>query len=438
MDDSATRVMLTPKRPVAPPPPARPTPAAAVVQEEAAPSGSRMNVVVIVGGVAALLLLMVVLWFLRPTPRETQEQPKPRPQGSQSGSSSSPPSNSSGSTTPSTGASTTGTQGSESTQAGGTPQPNPQQPPAVNPPVHQPETPDTGANTAIAQEVARRVQEARRFRAEGRSDRALGAAEAGLRADPNNRDLSELVNGILNDAQRAADSRRNDAVAANATAVAQFQEADDLSRRALSSRRSMRFGDAFTSWQAAAERYVQAISTAANARRQTPPSNSPTVKEEAQRPPILPSTGGPVTNAGQNAPVEPQRPPIQLEPPAKPPARPEPGTELQAIGRGVLERYAQAFRGLNLDALETLYPDLPEFRRKGLQDNKKNCQSMEVRYGGVEWVRLEAGTIEVRTNTSYDCRTRSGQRLQNDVKEGFVLKPTNGQWLITSMALYER
>ena len=115
-----------------------------------------------------------------------------------------------------------------------------------------------------------------------------------------------------------------------------------------------------------------------------------------------------------------------------------PGVISRAIGRGALERYAQAFRALSLGALETLYPDLPEFRRKGLVDNKKNCQSMEVRYGGIEWVRLEPGTIEVRTNTSYDCRTKSGQRLQNDVKEGFVLKPTNGQWLITSMALYER
>ena len=60
------------------------------------------------------------------------------------------------------------------------------------------------------------------------------------------------------------------------------------------------------------------------------------------------------------------------------------------------------------------------------------------RYSGLEWVRLEPGTIEVRTGVNYDCRTSSGQQLQHVEKEGFVLKPTNGQWLITSMALYER
>ena len=435
MDDSATRVMLPPKRPGAPPPPVRPAAAPApVAQENAKTGGSKMNVVVIVGGAALLLLLMVVLWMLRPTPPAAQEQPKPKPQGSTTGPSSSSPSTSPSASTP------VGSSGSSQTppsqHAGGEPT-NPQQPPVAPPPVNPPVTPDNGADTAVAQEVARRVQEARRFRAEGRSDRALAAAEAGLRSDASNRDLIELVNGILSDAQRVADSRRNDAVAANATTVPQFQEADDFSRRAVSARRSGRFGDAFRGWQNAAERYVQAISTAANARRQPPPSSPPAVKEEPQRPPVLPSTGGPVTNAGQNAGREPQPPPTLPEP-IKPPPRAEPGSDLPAIGRGVLERYAQAFRALNLGALETLYPDLPEFRRKGLVDNKKNCQSMEVRYGGIEWVRLEPGTIEVRTNTSYDCRTKSGQRLQNDVKEGFVLKPTNGQWLITSMALYER
>ena len=299
--------------------------------------------------------------------------------------------------------------------------------------------PESGANQAVAQEVARRVQEARRFRAGGQSDRALAAAEAGLRADANNHDLIELVNGILNDAARVADSRRNDALAANATGVTQFQEADDLSRRAVTARRSGKYRDAFGGWQTAAERYVQAISVAANAHRQPPPSNPPQVKEEPQRPPILPSTGGPVTNPGQSAGGEPQRPPTQPEAPVKPPVRPEvPGNDLQGIGRAVLERYAQAFRALNLDALETLYPDLPEYRRKGLEQNKRNCGSMEIHYSGIEWVKLEPGTIEVRTNTSYDCRTKSGQRQEVVVKEGFVLKPTNGQWLITSMALYER
>jgi hypothetical protein len=63
---------------------------------------------------------------------------------------------------------------------------------------------------------------------------------------------------------------------------------------------------------------------------------------------------------------------------------------------------------------------------------------MEIRYSGIEWVKLEPNMIEVRTNTSYDCRTKTGQQLQHVDKESFVLKPTNGQWLITSMALYER
>ena len=62
---------------------------APVAQESAKTGGSKMNVVVIVGGAALLLLLMVVLWMLRPTPPATQEQPKPKPQGSTTGPSSS-------------------------------------------------------------------------------------------------------------------------------------------------------------------------------------------------------------------------------------------------------------------------------------------------------------------------------------------------------------
>ncbi len=260
MDDSGTRVMLPPKRPSAPPPPVRPVAPAPVVQEEPKPGGSKMNVVVIVGGVTLLLLLMVVLWLMRPT-APAQDEPKPKPQGSTSAPASKP-STGGGTSNQSAAGNTSGTQQPPSQQAGGAPQGATQQPPVVPPPENPPVTPpEGGANPAVAQEVARRVQEARRFRAEGRSDRALAAAEAGLRADASNRDLIELVNGILNDAARVADSRRNDALAANATSAEQFQEADDLSRRATTARRSGKFGDAFRSWQTAADRYVQAISS---------------------------------------------------------------------------------------------------------------------------------------------------------------------------------
>jgi len=381
MDASATRVMLAPKRPAAPPPvkPSAPAPAS---HEEAKPAAARSSI----GKLLLLLLLGLVLLFLMVVLLMTWVFGRSQK----------------------TTTTTTTNIGIQTTTI-----------PATS---TVPATSTIAATTTVVaattisvpvQQAMRRLQEARRLRAEGHVDRALAEAEAGLKLDRQNRDLIDLASSIVGEAARMAEVGRRGALAARASGSLAFQQGDALSREAAAARDAGRFGEALKSWQTASARYETAIASA-------------TVRTTTI-PVLTTTTTIPVTTTVSTTTTIPATTTVA-----------GPSSELQAIGRQVLERYAQAYRSLDLDALARLYPDLPEYRKSGLQTDRRNCQSMDLTFGSVEWIKLEPATIEVRTSTSYNCRTRTGQRHNEVVVEGFVMKPTGGQWGITSMARYEK
>ena len=248
----------------------------------------------------------------------------------------------------------------------------------VNPPVTPP---DAGANRPSRRRSPAVFRRRADFGAEGRSDRALAAAEAGLRSDASNRDLIELVNGILNDAARVADSRRNDAVAANATSVRAVSRSGRLS---LTRHHRAALAEVWRRVQGLARRPpTDTCRPSQSPRTHVDSRHRPSrlsVKEEPQRPPVLPSTGGPGHECGTErrartttAAARSTRATSQASSPSG-----SPGTDLQGNWPRGARAIRSAFRGHKSRALEALYPDLPEYRRKGLEDNKKSCQSMEI------------------------------------------------------------
>jgi serine/threonine-protein kinase len=283
-----------------------------------------------------------------------------------------------------------------------------------------------GEADAAARQLRDTIRTARHLREQGETARAIARAEAGLRLDSGNGELRALAGDILDGAASTASDRRAAATAAGATGLDAYRQADELSRRAELARRDGRLSDALSSWQLAADRY-QTAATAA-----PPPQPPPT-------PIPLPSQPT-ETRQAQPSPGSAAEPPKPAQPEARPPApAPQPPAfDGKGIAMGLIGAYRSAYHAFDVGALRSIYPGLPKYRQDGLAKNKRNCSELDVRVENIEWVRMEPNEISLRSDTTYDCRTRSGQSLPVVTKENWVLKPSNGRWLIDNMAVYER
>jgi predicted Ser/Thr protein kinase len=288
--------------------------------------------------------------------------------------------------------------------------------------------------------VAAALADARRLRTQGRDEAALRAALAGLDPGSPAPDLLALINAVVASAAERAATGRTAAEAARAQDTAAYREGQTAERQASALRRASRHEDAYRMYVTAAERFGRARDEAARAVSPPPP---PTQEGRPSEP---------ATSFGAGNPRPPDAPPRsttesparQQEPPPRtdtPPAREPPAqapVDVRPSVLALLRFYADAYRSFDLRSLRAVYPSLPDYRERGLEENRRACASLEVTFGDLEWVRVEPTRVEVRTSTTYDCRTRTGQRVPQTVREAFIVSLRGDRWQIDSMGTFER
>ena len=211
-----------------------------------------------------------------------------------------------------------------------------------------------------------------------------------------------------------ADTSRRNALAARASTYSPFQQADDLSRRAAVSRDEGRFSDALKGWQSAAERYQLAITS----QRSKPPTilGATTTHDDSGH-----------RRHGRRSNDYDDRPQSCLRDPGPRAA----GRSADRCSSGTRRR----IRSLDLDALERLYPDLPEYRRRGLE-----TQSAQLPVDGCDlWRRRvdqaradhDRGPYQHQLQLPHPLRTapkrRGGRRLRHEAHRRPVGHHEHGQ-----------
>jgi serine/threonine-protein kinase len=134
------------------------------------------------------------------------------------------------------------------------------------------------------------------------------------------------------------------------------------------------------------------------------------------------------------APAPPPRAEAAAAPPPTPTTAPRSSaldTERPEIMRA-LERYLEAYRQMNVDALKRVYPSLPSETGQALNKQFRNCTSYDATFLTVELLMGDNPTsARADARTTYTCQPKTRQSPQpQTVEEGFRLRKFSGQWII--------
>lgn len=281
--------------------------------------------------------------------------------------------------------------------------------------------------------------DARRLQAQGQDEAALRTALAALDAARPAPQLLAIIDAIVAAAEGRASTGRTAAGTARAQETAAYREGEAAERQAAALRRAGRYEEAYRLYVTAAERFARARDEAARA---VPPS--PPATQEGR--PVEPATPFGTGNTrqpdaaprGTSEPSRPPEPPARTDAgPARAPAAQSP-VDVRPSVLSLLRFYADAYRSFDLRSLRTVYPGLPDYRERGLEENRRACASLEVTFSDIEWVRVEPTRVELKTSTTYDCRTRTGQRVPQTVREAFIVSLRGERWQIDSIGTFER
>jgi hypothetical protein len=132
----------------------------------------------------------------------------------------------------------------------------------------------------------------------------------------------------------------------------------------------------------------------------------------------------------------PARPAPEPPPAAAPTTAPRVSTldaERPAIMRA-LNRYLDAYREMDVEALRRIYPSLPRETSQALGRQFRACRSYDATFLSTEVaIGDQATTATVTARTSYTCQPKTGQQLQpQTIQEIFRLNKFGGDWLIDS------
>jgi multidrug efflux pump subunit AcrA (membrane-fusion protein) len=104
--------------------------------------------------------------------------------------------------------------------------------------------------------------------------------------------------------------------------------------------------------------------------------------------------------------------------------------------RDALQRYQEAYRSFDFDALTAVYPALPADRRKHLRQWRDACKEYEVKLTDLHVIPTSATSVTVESQTLYRCVPKPGRQPSDSwgMKETLWLrKSTNGSWIIENV-----
>jgi hypothetical protein len=107
--------------------------------------------------------------------------------------------------------------------------------------------------------------------------------------------------------------------------------------------------------------------------------------------------------------------------------------------RNVVTAYARAYTALDVNALQRIFPRLPDAQKAAVRNVRKNCRSYSVRVDSTEILQSGEDTALIQAQTTYVCNpaTRQGV-LAQEMTDLFSLRRTSGGWLIDAIGSLER
>lgn len=96
-----------------------------------------------------------------------------------------------------------------------------------------------------------------------------------------------------------------------------------------------------------------------------------------------------------------------------------------------VNRYADAYKEMNVDALKKIFPSLPRETSQAIASQFRNCLSYDATFLSTELLVGNESSATVNARTTYTCQPKTRQKPQpQTVVESFQLRKLGDEWFI--------